>query len=98
MKFNKIKEFELCKLAYSLKEKELPVPLIDLFNNCGKKHINILQDSNSFQILKNIVELIIINVFLCKSLTYFNKLNLTIRRAKNKKEFVHNYKTHLFVK
>ena len=37
MKFNEIKRFELCKLAYNLKEKELPVPLIELFNNSGKK-------------------------------------------------------------
>ena len=67
MKFNEIKKFEFCKLAYSLKEKELPVPLIELFNNCGKKHIDILQNLNSFQILKNILELIIIKAFCVKA-------------------------------
>ena len=38
MKFNEIKRFELCTLAYNLKEKELPMPLLELFNNTGKKN------------------------------------------------------------
>ena len=51
MKFNEIKRFELCKLAHNLKEKELPMPLMELFNdNSKKKHIDIPQNSNNFRI------------------------------------------------
>ena len=37
MKFTEMLEYELCKLGYNLKEKLLPEPLINLFENYGKK-------------------------------------------------------------
>ena len=33
MKFNEIRKFELCKLAYSLKEKLLLKPILEMFHN-----------------------------------------------------------------
>ena len=98
MKFNEIKKFELCKLAYSLKEKTLPIPLIELFNKCGKKTHRYPTRFKQLPNIKKHSRTDYNKSFLCKSLTHFNELDLKIHRSKSKNEFVHNYKTHLFVK
>ena len=97
MKFNEIKRFELCKLAHNLKEKELPKPLMELFNNDKKTH----RYHTRFKQLLNIKKHMGTDYnksFLCKSLTYFNELDLTLRRTKNKQEFTQKYKAYLFMK
>ena len=98
MKFNEIKRFELCKLAHNLKEKELPKPLMELFNNnCKKTH----RYHTRFKQLPNIKKHTGTDYnksFLCKSLTYFNELDLTLKRTKNKHEFSQKYKAYLFMK
>ena len=52
MKFTKLRKFELCKLAYSVKERLSLEPIIELFNSCGKKHIDIRLGTKISQILK----------------------------------------------
>ena len=37
MKFTELRKFELCKLAYSVKERLSSVLIVELFNSCGKK-------------------------------------------------------------
>ena len=96
MKFNEIKKFELCKLAHKLKENELPKPLMDLFNNPGKKTHRYQTRFKQLPNIKKHTGTDYNNSFLCKSLTYFNELDLTLRRSKNKHEFSQKYKTHLF--
>ena len=41
MKIEDLIKFELCKLAYQIKENLLPKPILDLFN-VNKKHTNII--------------------------------------------------------
>ena len=41
---NEINKFELCKLAYGVKHKLLPVPIIAMFNEAGGKTHRYPQD------------------------------------------------------
>ena len=96
MKFNEIKKFELCKLAHRLKENELPKPLIDLFNNSSKKTHRYQTRFKQLPNIKKHTGTDYNNSFLCKTLTYYNELDLPLRRTKNIHEFSQKYKTHLF--
>ena len=42
MKINEINKYELCKLAYRVKEKLLPKALLEMFDAQGKKNAQIL--------------------------------------------------------
>ena len=53
MRFTDILEYELCKLGFSLKEKLLPVPLIDLFENYGKNFTSTQLEIKICPILKD---------------------------------------------
>ena len=98
MKFTKIRKFELCKLAYSLKEKLLPEPLIELFNIYGKKTHCYSTRYKKLPNIKRHKSNEYNKSFLCKSLMYINKIDQKILNAKSKKEFVLNYKKYLFPK
>ena len=67
MRFTEIIEYELCKLGYNLKEKLLPEPLIDLFENCSKKPTFIQLEINICPILKDIKAKNITKVFYVKA-------------------------------
>ena len=96
MRFTEIIEYELCKLGFNLKEKLLPEPLIKLFENCSKKtHPYSTRNKNLPNIRKH-KSREYNNSFLCKSLTYINKLNYKIKNSKNKFDFMKNYKQQIF--
>ena len=88
----------MCKLAHNLKENELPMPLMELFNNKGKKMHGYYTRFKQLPNIKKHTRPDYNKSFLCKSLTYFNELDLTLRRTRNKREFSQKYKDHLFVK
>ena len=96
MKFNEIRKFELCKLAHKLKENELPTPLADLFNNSCKKTHRYCTRFKQLPNIKKHTSTNYNNSFLCKSLTYYNELDLLTRRSKHIHEFTQKYKTQLF--
>ena len=96
MKFNEIRKFELCKLAHKLKENELPTPLADLFNNSCKKTHRYCTRFKQLPNIKKHTSTNYNNSFLCKSLTYYNELDLLTRRSKHIHEFTEKYKTQLF--
>ena len=55
MKFDEIKCFEQCKLAFSVKEKLLPSPIWEMFDQPGKENnTDTKQDLKISQISRNI--------------------------------------------
>ena len=98
MKFTEMHKYELCKLGYSLKEKLLPEPLIKLFKNYGKKTHHYSTRYKNLPNIKRHKSNEYNKSFLCKSIVYINKLDHKTLNAKNKKEFMINYKRQLFTK
>ena len=50
MKIKEITKYELCKLAFKVKNKLLPSALLDTFDTYGKKHINTLLEIKIYRI------------------------------------------------
>ena len=67
MTIDEINKFELCKLAYGLKHKLLPEPIITMFNEAeGKKHRYPIRQKNLPKIKKNTQVRNIIKAFSAK--------------------------------
>ena len=95
MMIEDIIKFELCKLAYCVKEKLLPTPILELFNSDKKTH----QYNTRYKNVPNISMHkgnAYNKSFLCKSLSNFNTLNHQLKNAKDKISFVNTYKNTLF--
>ena len=50
MKFEEIKRLEQCKLAFKIKKKLLPKPILEQFDKVGKKHTHSIPDKGICQI------------------------------------------------
>ena len=92
MKFTEIQKFELCELAYSLKDKLLPEPLIKFFDTYGKKTHYYSTRYKNLPNIKRHKSNEYNKSFLCKSLVYINEIDQKTLSAKSKKEFMTNYK------
>ena len=66
MSIDEINKFELCKLAYGVKHKLLPVPIIAMFNEAGGKHIDTPQDRKIYQTSRNTKVMSTTKVFFVK--------------------------------
>ena len=89
-------KYELCKLAYKVKEKLLPHALLDMFEAHGiKTHKYPTRNKNLSNIMKH-TSTDFNKSFLCKSLWYYHTLSSNIKNSTNLKDFTAKYKTHLF--
>ena len=98
MNFTELKKFELCKLAYNVKEKQSPDPIIELFNSSGKKTHRYFTRYKNLPNIKKHKSCEYNNSFLCKSISYLKELSLNTVNLKTKKEFILKYKNHIFGK
>ena len=95
IKIEDLIKFELCKLAYQVKENLLPKPILDLFNVSKKTHwynTRFKNVPNKYWHKSNAYN----KSFLCKSLSNFNTLNQLLKSASDKLSFVNIYKHILF--
>ena len=80
MKFDDIIRLEQSKLAYKIKNRLMPIPILELFNTLGKKmHRYNTRERHLLNIKKHKSELYNKN-FLCKSITYYNELSSTNKK------------------
>ena len=86
----------LCKLGHSLNHKQLPSPLIRLFNIHGgeKTHRYPMQNKNIQNVQKHKVQ-VFNRSFLCRSLVEYGKLPTELKTEKNKRIFDHKLKHYL---
>ena len=98
MKFEELRRLEQCKLAYKIKNKLLPKPILELFDSLGKKthHYNTRQ-KNLPNIKKHKSDLYN-KSFLCKCILNYNELKSAIKNSLNIYELTNKYKTELFAK
>ena len=96
MTIKEINKFKICKLAYRVKHKLLPIPIITMFNDAGgKKHRYPTRPKNLPNIKKHKSNEYN-KSFLCKTISNYNCLTDKIKSANSKTEFINNYKKHLF--
>ena len=96
MKIKEITKYELCKLAFKVKNKLLPHALLDIFDTYGKKtHKYPTRNKNLPNIMKH-TSTDFNKSFLCKSLWYYHTLSSNIKNSLNLKDFTTKYKTQLF--
>ena len=96
MKINEINRYELCKLAYRVKEKLLPKALLEMFDAQGKK---MHKYSTRYKNLPNIMKHVSSEFnksFLCKSIWHYNTLSSNIKNAANLNDFIAKYKAYIF--
>ena len=98
MKFDDITRLEQSKLAYKIKNKLMPTPILELFDTLGKKSHRYNTRERHLPNIKKHKSDLYNKSFLCKSITYYNELNSSIKSAPNLKEFVNKYKKELFSK
>ena len=98
MSIDEINKFELCKLAYGVKHKLLPVPIIAMFNEAGgKTHRYPTRQKNLPNIKKHKCDEYN-KSFLCKTISNYNHLSDKMKLSNNRTEFINNYKKQLFDK
>ena len=98
MSIDEINKFELCKLAYGVKQKLLPVPIIAMFNEAGgKMHRYPTRQKNLPNIKKHKSDEYN-KSFLCKTISNYNCLSDKIKLSNSRTEFINNYKKQLFDK
>ena len=98
MKFEDITQLEQSKLTYKIKNKLMPIPILQLFDTLGKKtHQYNTREKHLLNIKKHKSELYN-KSFLCKCISYYNELNSSIKNTPNLYEFVRKYKKELFSK
>ena len=82
MKLDEIEKFELCKLLFCVKERLIPAPIYNMFDALGKKtHCYNTRYKNLPNIKKHI-SIEFNKSFLCKGITYYNQLNVEIKKCK----------------
>ena len=99
LKIMKIKErehFESSKLAFCIKEKLLPQPIIKMFHTYGRKNHPYNTRNKDLPNIKKHKSDSYNRSFLCKSLHNFGTLKKKLQLSKSKNEFVSSYKKHLF--
>ena len=86
----------LCKLGHSLNHKQLPSPLIRLFNIHGgeKMHRYPTRNKNIPNVQKHKAQ-VFNRSFLCRSLVEYGKLSTELKTKKNKRIFEHILKHYL---
>ena len=86
----------LCKLGHSLNHKQLPSPLIRLFNIHGeeKMHRYPTWNKNIPNVQKHKAQ-VFNQSFLCRSLVEYGKLPTELKTEKNKRTFEHKLKHYL---
>ena len=85
MKIKEITKYELCKLAFKVKNKLLPHALLDTFDTYGKKtHKYPTRNKNLPNIMKH-TSTDFNKSFLCKSLWYDHTLSSNIKNSLNLK-------------
>ena len=97
MKIKDLIRFELCKLAYQVKENLLPKPILDLFNVNKKIHWYNTRFKNAPNIYRHKSNAYN-KSFLCKSLSNFNTLNQQLKNVKDIFNFVNIYKIYYLEK
>ena len=85
-----------CKLGHSLNHKQLPSPLIRLFNIHGgeKTHRYPTWNKNVPNVQKHKAQ-VFNRSFLCRSIVEYGKLPTELKTEKNKRTFERNLKQHL---
>ena len=96
MKINEISKYELCKLAYKVKEKLLPHALLEMFDSQDKKTHKYLTRNKNLQNIMKHTSTEFNRSFLCKSLWHYNTLSSNIKNVTNLKDFLARFKAHLF--
>ena len=86
----------LCKLGHSLNHKQLPSPLIKLFNIHGgeKMHRYPMRNKNILNIQKHQAQ-VFNQSFLCRNLVEYGKLPTELKLEKEKRIFDHKLKHYL---
>ena len=96
MKFDDIVRLEQCKLAYKIKNRLMPSPILELFNTLGKKTHRYNTRQKHLPNIKRHKSELYNKSFLCKSIAYYNTISNNIRNTPNLKEFTNMYKKSLF--
>ena len=96
MKIKELEHFESSKLAFCIKEKLLPRPIIKMFHTYGRKNHPYNTRNKDLPNIKKHKSNSYNRSFLCKSLHNFSTLKKKLQLSKSKNEFVDSYKKHLF--
>ena len=95
IKFDDIVRLEQCKLAYKIKNRLMPTPILELFNTLGKKTHRYNTRQKSLPNIKRHKSELYNKSFLCKSIAFYNTISNKIRNTPNLKEFINMYKKRL---
>ena len=96
MKISKISKYELCKLAYRVKEKLLPHALLEMFDTQGKITLKYSTRNKNLPNIMKHISTEFNKSFLCKSIWHYNTLSSNIKNATNLNDFIARYKAHIF--
>ena len=95
MKFKDLMQLEQCKLAYKIKNKLLPKPILELFDSIGKKTHQYNTRQKNLPNIKRHKSDLYNKSFLCKCILNYNELN-SAKKSLNIYKFTNKYKTELF--
>ena len=98
MKFEDLRCLEQCKLAYKVKNKLMPKAIMELFDSLGKKKHQYNTREKNLPNIKRHKSDLYNKSFLCKSISYYNELNSTIKKSPTLYEFTNKYKKELSAK
>ena len=96
MKVDDIIQLEQSKLAYKIKNRLMPIPILELFDTLGKKTHRYNTRQRHLPNIKQHKSELYNKSFLCKSITYYSGLSNKIKNTPNLKEFINMYKRSLF--
>ena len=96
MKVDELIQLEQSKLAYKIKNRLMPVPILELFDRLGKKTHRYDTRQKHLPNIKQHKSELYNKSFLCKSITYYSGLSNKITNTPNLKEFINTYKRSLF--
>ena len=96
MKFEDLIRFEQSKLAYKIKNKLLPKPILELFDSLGKKTHQCNTRQKNLPYIKKHKSDLYNKSFLYKCILNYNKLKSSIKSSLNIYELTNKYKRELF--